>query len=140
MKLKKLLISSMFLGQIVSAEPKAWKDVKKDIQQLIDGSQSATLHRKLKHTKISAADSESHPIHLRHILDEALDHGPVRVSIENKKIKVEDAHHKIRFVKLPEDVQAGKAPYTLWYMEHGEHRPDKHYTSIDLPAILELKK
>lgn len=140
MKFKKLLISSMFLSQIVSAEPKAWTDAKKDIKQLLEGSQSAVLHRKLKHTKISAANSESHPIHLRHVLDEALDHGPVHVSIENKKIKVEDAHHKIRFVKLPADVQEGKAPYTLWYMEHGEHHPNKHYTSVDLPVTLELKK
>lgn len=141
MKCKKLLISSMFMVQIASAESTWWTDVKEDVKHIVDGSRSAILHRKLKHIKISAVNSESHPMmHLRHLLDEALDHGPVRVSIENKKIKIEDINHHVRFVKLPADVEAGNAPFTLWYMQHGQHGTDKHYTSIELPATLELKK
>lgn len=133
-QIKKLFISSMFIAQIATAE--FWLT---DTNHQVAPSSTRTLHRKLKHTKISARDSQSHPVHLRHILDQALNHGPVKISVQDDKIKVESSE-KTYFVKLPADVKSGKTPFTLWYMEHGEHQPDKHYSQVDLPATLTLKK
>lgn len=139
MKFNNLLISLMFISQILSAEPKWLAATKKDIRDMTGNPELITLHRKLKHIKISAKDSESHPVHLRRIIDEALDHGKVTVSMQDQKIKVE-GQNGIRFVKVPSDVQEGEAPFTLWYMEHGQHRSDRHYTNVDLPVTFELQE
>ena len=139
MKFRALFISSLCVAQIASAH--SWlNDAKHEVRDAARRSLSTTtLHRKLKHTKIAAQDMEPHVVHLRIAIDESLDNGPVLVSVEGDRVKLE-TEKSTRFVHLPHEIARNADSYTLWYMEQGTHGTDKAYSKVQLPTTLELKK
>ena len=133
----------MLMVQIASADS-WWSDVKQNAKDITKNvrenlSSNVMLNHKLKHTKISANDMDAHVVHLRIALDETLNNGPVTVSIDGHRVKIKNEMHT-RFVDLPSQVKSGQASYTLWYMEQEAHGPDKHYSKVQLPATLELRR